>query len=227
MSMTGGGFLALAVALTVGCIVLAVAWWSRLAGPGPAKIAGRLGVLLVVNLMVLVTAAIQVNDQYLFFAGWTDLKGALTGTITSTTISRGGAAGAAARGHVAGAAAQAGTALPPLPLSRMTTDRVLSYRVRGAASGLTGTVSVQVPPGYTTTGSRTRYPVLEALQGYPGTTRQWITTMDLGGGAMANAVALHQMRPALIVEPQTEFPLGTDNECVNGRPRACRRSRRS
>ncbi len=217
MSMTSGAFLDLAVALTVVCVILAVASWSRLAGPGAAKILGRLGVLLVVNLMVLVTVATQVNDQYLFFAGWTDLKGALNGTITTTTISRGGAADAAARRHVPGTAAQAGTALPPLPVNRMTADRVLTYRVRGAASGLTGTVSVQVPPGYTRVGSTTRYPVVEAFQGYPGTTRQWITTMDLGG-AMATAVARHQMRSALIVEPQTEFPLGTDGECVNGRP---------
>ena len=168
-------------------------------------------------MLVLLTAEIQVNDQYLFFAGWSDLKGALTGTITTTTLSRGGAAGAAARNRVSGAAAHAATVLPPLPLDRMTPNGVISFAVRSRSSGLTGVVTVELPPGYTTPGNRTRYPVMEALQGYPGTTRQRITTMNLGG-AMATAVAGHQIRPALIVEPQTEVPLGTDTECVNGRP---------
>lgn len=217
MSMTGTGFLVLMAALTLVAIAVAVMSWSSLAGPGGGKILGRLGVLLLINLLVLLTAAIQVNDQYLFFAGWSDLKGALTGTITATTLRRGGAASTAARNHVAGAAARAGTVLPPLPLNRMTPNRVITYSVRGASSGLTGVVSVQLPPGYTAAGNNTRYPVMEAFQGYPGTTQQWITTMDLGG-AMATAVASHQMGPALIVEPQTEFPLGTDTECVNGRP---------
>lgn len=217
MSMTGTGFLSLVALVTLVAITVAVMSWSSLAGPGVGKIVGRLGVLLLVNLLVLLTVAIQVNDQYLFFAGWSDLKGALTGTITTTTLSRGGAAGAAARSRVTGAAAHAATVLPPLPVNRMTPNGVITYAVRGRSSGLTGVVTVALPPGYTTPGNHTRYPVMEALQGYPGTTQQWITTMDLGG-AMGTAVAGHQMRPALIVEPQTEFPLGTDTECVNGRP---------
>jgi hypothetical protein len=217
MSMTGSGFLLLVAVLTAVAIAVAVVSWSALAGSGVGKILGRLGVLLLINLLVLLTAAIQVNDQYLFFAGWSDLKGALTGTITKTTITRGGNASTAAQNHVAGVSAHAGATLPPLPVNRMTSNGVITYSVGGPASGLTGEVSVQLPAGYTAAGNRTRYPVMEAFQGYPGTTQQWITTMDLGG-AMATAVGARQMRPALIVEPQTEFPLGTDTECVNGRP---------
>lgn len=217
MSMTGTGFLSLVAVLTLVAIAVAVMSWSSLAGRGVGKIVGRLGVLLLINLLVLLTAATQLNDQFLFFAGWSDLKGALTGTITTTTLSRGGAASKAARHRVAGAAAHAAAVLPPLPVNRMSPNGVISYSVRGPSSGLTGTVTVQLPPGYPTPGNTTRYPVIEAFQGYPGTTQQWITTMNLGG-AMATAVANHQMRPALIVEPQTQFPLGTDTECVNGRP---------
>ena len=217
MSMTGTAFLALVAILTAVAVAVAVVRWSSLAGPGVGKVLGRVGVLVLINLLVLLTVAVQVNDQYLFFAGWSDLRGALTGTITTTTISRGGAARTAATNRVAGHAARAGTTLPPLPVGRMTANRVITYSVKGPASGLTGEVSVQLPPGYPRAGNTTRYPVMEAFQGYPGTTQQWITVMNLGG-AMATAVAKHQMRPALIVEPQTEFPLGTDTECVNGRP---------
>ncbi|MGZ4436414.1 MAG: alpha/beta hydrolase [Nocardioides sp.] len=217
MSMTGPAFLVLMAVLTVVAIVVAVLSWSSLAGPGIRKILGRLGVIVLINLLVLLTAAIQLNDQYLFFAGWSDLQGAVTGNLTTTTLSRGGTASTAARNHVAGTAARAGTVLPPLPLNRMSANGVITFTIKGQASGLTGSVTVQLPPGYTSAGNSTRYPVMEAFQGYPGTTYQWISTMDLGG-AMASAVASHQMRPALIVEPQTEFPRGTDTECVNGRP---------
>ena len=130
MSMTGSGFLLLVAVLTAVAIAVAVVSWSALAGSGLGKILGRLGVLLLINLLVLLTAAIQVNDQYLFFAGWSDLRGALTGTITKTTITRGGNASTAAQRHVAGVSAHAGATLPPLPVNRMTPNRVSPIRVQ-------------------------------------------------------------------------------------------------
>ncbi len=217
MSMTGTLFLSLVVGVTLGSFVAAVVLWPRLSGPGPGRVAGRVTMLLGVNVLVLLTAATQLNAQYLFFAGWTDLRGAITGNITSTSVDRGGAAGTAARQHVAGQAARSGRSLPSLPSGRVSASGVVTYRVTGAASGLTGLVAVQLPPGYARSGATERYPVIEAFQGYPGTPLQWINTMDLGG-AMQQAVAARQMRPALIVEPQVEFPPGTDTECVNGGP---------
>jgi len=43
--------------------------------------------LLMVNALVLLTAATQLNSQFLFFADWTDLSGALGGTTSSTALS--------------------------------------------------------------------------------------------------------------------------------------------
>ena len=95
---------------------------------------------------------------------------------------------------------------------------MITYTVTGPLSGITGTVLVQLPPGYTeVAAAAVRYPVLETFQGYPGSPAQWINTMQLGS-IMADTVAANRMRPALIVSPQLEIPTGVDTECVNGRP---------
>ena len=79
MSLTGSGFLFLVAALTVAAFVALVVVWPALAGHGPGTVAARVGMLLLVNVLVLLTAATQLNAAFLFFADWTDLRGALGG----------------------------------------------------------------------------------------------------------------------------------------------------
>ena len=215
MTLTGGFFLGMIAAVTVAAVVALLARWPALAGSRPGPLAARTALLLGVNALVLLTAATQLNAQFLFFADWTDLRNALGGTTSSTALQRGNAATAAAGRVTSGAAAKVATG--PLPALPGGSD-VLTFRVTGARSGLSGTVVVQLPPGYRDAGSsRTRYPVLETFHGYPGAPRQWIDTMGLGG-AVSQAVAARRIRPVLIVSPQLEIPGGVDTECVNGQP---------
>ena len=216
MSLTGWVFLDLIVVCTVASFVVLILLWPSLAGRSLGKIAARAGMLLTVNVMVLLTAATQLNAQYLFYADWTDLRGAFTGIPTATPLSRGATASHATSRKVVGPAATAGRRLPPLHTGRMSSSGVISYRVKGPLSGITGTVVVQLPPGYTNPGNASvRYPVLEAFQGYPGDPKSWIDGMNLGGVA-AHQAAMKRMRPALVVSPQVEIPAGVDTECVNG-----------
>ncbi len=217
MSLTGSGFLFLVAALTVVAFVTLVVVWPALAGHGPVTVASRVGMLLLVNLLVLLTAATQLNAAFLFFADWTDLRGAFGGAPTVTAVARGGTAPRAASHAVAGTAARAATRLPPLPAG-VGSAGVINYTVKGAASGLTGTVVVQLPPTYRDRRRATqRYPVIETFHGYAGYPSLWITLMNLGG-VMAQQVAAGKLQSALIVSPQIEFPGGVDTECVNGRP---------
>jgi enterochelin esterase-like enzyme len=79
-------------------------------------------------------------------------------------------------------------------------------------------VVVQLPPGYSDPAkASTRYPVIEAFHGYPGSSIQWTRSMNIGR-AIATRVVTRRMRPALIVIPQIEIPAGVDTECVNGGP---------
>jgi hypothetical protein len=217
VSLTSTTFLALVVALTVAAFVAAVVLWPSLAGRGPVKVTARVGTLLLVNLLVLLTAATQLNAAFLFFADWTDLRNAFGGTPAYTALARGGTAARATRRPAAGAAARAATRLPPLPPG-VGSSGVITYTVTGPASGLTGTVVVQLPPTYRNPRlAARRYPVIETFHGYSGYPALWIKLMNLGG-VMAQEVAAGHMRPALIVSPQIEFPGGVDTECVNGRP---------
>jgi enterochelin esterase-like enzyme len=217
MSLTGPVFLGAVVVVTVAAFVVLIILWPSLAGRRPAKIAARAGMLLVVNALVLLTAATQLNAQFLFFADWTDLRGAFGGAPTSTALNRGATASHATTKKVGGIAARAGKTLPPLPTGGVSPSGVISYTVKGPLSGIVGTVVVQLPPGYTEPANASaRYPVIEALQGYPGSAMFWISTMNLGGVAAQQAGA-KRIRPALVVSPQVEFPAGVDTECVNGR----------
>lgn len=217
MSLTSTTFLALVAALTVAAFVAAVVVWPSLSGPGAGKVAARVGTLLLVNVLVLLTAATQLNAAFLFFADWTDLRNAFGGTPAQTALTRGGAAARATHRPVLGAAARAATRLPPLPPD-VGSSGVITYTVTGPASDLAGTVVVQLPPTYRNPRLATeRYPVIETFHGYSGYPALWITLMHLGG-VMAQEVAARHLRPALIVSPQIEFPGGVDTECVNGRP---------
>ena len=216
MSLTGSVFLGAIVVVTVAAFVVLVLLWPSLAGRHPGKVVTRAGMLLGVNFLVLLTAATQLNAQFLFFTDWTDLKGAFGGGPTSTALSRGATASHAASKKAVGTAATAGGVLPPLPTDRMSPSGVISYKVKGALSGIVGTVVVQLPPGYTDPGNASvQYPVIEAFQGYPGSTMSWISGMNLGGVA-AQQAAMKRMRPVLVVSPQVEIPAGVDTECVNG-----------
>ena len=169
MSLTGSLFLGTLVAVTVVAFVAVVLGWPALAGRGVPRVAGRVGMLVRLNALVLLTAGALLNAQFLFFADWTDLRGAFGGVPTSTAVSRGAAASRAARTAVRGEAAVAASRLPPLPAGRISPTGVVTYTVRGVHSGLTGTVEVQLPPGYQDLRhARLRYPVMEAFPGYPG-----------------------------------------------------------
>lgn len=216
MSLTSGWLLAAAVVLTLAAFAAVVVFWNAFAGRSAARVLSRVGMLLVVNLLVLLTAAVRLNDEYLFFASWADLHGALTGTVVKTHLTRGGSPAQAFERPVAGPAAHAPARVPPLPRGAVDATGLGTFQVHGAASGITATVVVQLPPGYLSPAAADRrYPVLEAFSGYPSGSDQWIRVMKLPQ-AMAKQVALGHVRPALIVEPQQWIPAGVDTECTNG-----------
>jgi enterochelin esterase-like enzyme len=218
MSLTGWPVLALVVLITVIAFAGLVVAWPALAGRHPVRVGARAGLLLGVNVLVLLTAAVGLNDQYLFFAGWSDLAGALGGSTTSTGMSGGGGARQAAQAPVQGQGAQAPTTLQPLPAGSRIADGTISYPVTGTASGIKGSILITLPPGYADPQSAsTRYPVLETFSGYPSLPEQWVRTMQLPQ-ALATQVSQHRIGPAVIVSPQVQIPAGADTECVNGRP---------
>jgi enterochelin esterase-like enzyme len=218
VELTSGLFGWLVALATLAAFTGVVVLWPTVAAARPRQVAARAGMLLGVNLLVVLTAAVQLNDQFLFFAGWADLGGALGGGTTTSTLHGGGTAPRAAAAHVAGPAASTWGAVPePLPAGSRIQDGVTSYQVAGKLSGVTAAVLVTVPPGYDPADQSTRYPVLETFAGYPGSVSQWVKTMRLQS-RIAEQVAAHRLRRMIVVSPQLEVPPGTDTECVDGGP---------
>ncbi|MBM7519491.1 alpha/beta hydrolase [Nocardioides nitrophenolicus] len=211
MSLTGPIFLDGIIALTVAAFVAVVWLWPRLTRGTPWHVAGRVGSLATVNLLVLLVAATQLNATYLFFANWADLRGALTGDVTQTSQHRGGAEQAAPNIPVRGRAEPVAT--DPVPLA-VGPSGLADYVVHGAASGLTGKVLVQLPPGYASAPTA-RFPVLEAFHGYPSDPPSWVSVFHLPQ-QVDQEVAAHRLRAPLVVMPQIEFPRGVDTEGVDG-----------
>lgn len=217
MSLTGPLFLDGILLLTLAAFIGVIVVWPRLTSRTPGHVAGRVAALVVVNLLVLLTAATQLNSTYLFFAGWGDLQGAISGNVAQTSLNRGGAAGRAADVAVTGAAAQVAAQAPGLPQPPGPTGLVQST-VRGPLSGLTGTILVQLPVAYTSASKAThRYPVLEAFHGYPSGPLNWVKIFHIGS-VIEQQVAAHRMAPTVVVMPQIEIPQGVDTEGVNGGP---------
>lgn len=217
MSLTGSFFLDGIIAVTLLAFFGLVVLWPRLTSRTPWHVTGRVGALVVVNLLVLLTAATQLNSAYLFFAGWGDLQGALSGHLAQTSLDRGGGADRAPDTAVRGEAAKVAAHVPALS-GRVGKGGLLTYTVHGARSGLTGTVLVLLPGGYLSpSASAERFPVLEAFHGYPSGPLNWVKTFGIGR-AIDQQVQAHAMRPTLVVMPQIEFPRGVDTEGVNGPP---------
>src|SRR4051812_21435522 len=144
MSLTGPVFLDGIMVLTLAAFVAVIIVWPRLTPGSPWHVAGRAGALTLVNLLVLLTAATQLNANYLFFASWGDLRGAVTGHLAQTSLHRGGVERKAPEIPLIGHAAP--VTLDPQPLKTpVSSSRLLKYTVHGAISGLTGTVLVHLP----------------------------------------------------------------------------------
>jgi enterochelin esterase-like enzyme len=93
------------------------------------------------------------------------------------------------------------------------TGRIVSFTVTGAASGLTKPMYVYLPPGYATNRT-TRYPVIEAFHGYPGSPLQWLHSLDVAA-ILDREIAARRMAPTVVLLPyQTPDP-GLDTECTN------------
>jgi enterochelin esterase-like enzyme len=136
--------------------------------------------------------------------------------VGQAQLDRGAPAADALKKKVMGPAATSPAQVARVSPSQFNRSGVATFTVRGRASGITGQVMVQLPPGYFSSGDRhAHYPVIEAFMGYPGALSQWIGEMNLGGD-MAQLAEQGRLRPAIVVSPQTEVPGGVDTECVNG-----------
>jgi enterochelin esterase-like enzyme len=94
-------------------------------------------------------------------------------------------------------------------------SRVVTFSVRGKSSGISLAAYAYLPPGYdSAAGQRTRYPVIEAVDGFPGSPNTWLVSL----GAAANIdqeIRNGRMAPTVVIFPFQVLDPTRDSECVN------------
>lgn len=208
MSLTGT---ALPVVLSVVALVL----FGLLVAGVPsfrwrwASMAARGGGIAVLNVVVLGLVGVVANDHFGFYVSWADLAGARS-PVTVTHHGASAREAATRRMHD-------GLQAPPSVLpSLRSSGRLQTFQVTGSRSGLTGQVLVLLPQGYDPRASR-RYPVIEALHGFPSSPSSWLVGLHLQQ-AIDGETGAHAIAPSIVVLPQGNFPMSLDGECVNGPP---------
>lgn len=182
------------IAATIMVALLTFLWWNRIPGPRPIRAAGRLGLMLLGQFLAVTALLVTLNISYGgLIVSWSDLLG------------RQSAAGA----HMSGQAGR--VALHPVAkaASRILTSGrqftaagyggFVRTTLKGAASGVTSTVYVWLPPQYAKNPDR-QYPVLELLHGVPDSPGAWMAKMHVAE-RMRAAISTGTVHPFILAIP--------------------------
>jgi pimeloyl-ACP methyl ester carboxylesterase len=191
VSLTGAPLMILLIAAAVILPIALALAWRRL----PSRVGGaalRVGMILGCQAVAVLAVFAAVNRAYLFYDSWDELLG----------HERGG-------GQVA--VADAGQ-LVPVDGSQ---GRISILTVHGKVSGATEQVLIWFPPQYADPAeSKTRFPVLMALPGQPGTPAGIFKTLNLASTAM-QAIKSGQAKPFVAVIPPLSVAQPRDTECTD------------
>ncbi|ALV39211.1 alpha/beta hydrolase-fold protein [Streptomyces sp. CdTB01] len=214
MGMTSKKVLLLAVAAALLLFTLTVCLWPRLARNSVPSVLGRIAMLLATQLSILAAGGLAVNLTFGFYSSWADLAGTDEGN--GVVVEGGG--GAATQLQVRGA-------LPvgvPGGGSPNRAGRIEKVQINGASTGITAPAYVYLPPQYFQAPySRSRFPAVLVLTGYPGTAEYLITQLDYPQIA-TRSISAGTMRPTVLVMMRPTVAPPRDTECVDvpGGPRA-------
>ncbi|MFC1418268.1 alpha/beta hydrolase [Streptacidiphilus cavernicola] len=224
MGLTSQKLQILIAALAVVCFAAAVWLWPRLSGRSWRALLGRIGALLVSQLLTLMAIALAANNWGAFYSSWSDLLGTDQGggavTIGGPPVaSTGSTDGPRSSVDVQGSKPVA-LQLPGHPgLSGGTVQQV---SIHGGGTGLTEPGFVYLPPQYQDPAyAKTRFPVIVVFTGYPGNATSLITRMKYPTVA-AQAIQQQQMSPTILVlmRPSVAMPRDTECQDVPGGPQA-------
>jgi enterochelin esterase-like enzyme len=173
------------------CVVFAAltAWaWNRARRRG-WRVSVRILTALACLLASLSVAGVTVNMKLNMYTTWSELLGP----------SR---QGAVAKPQRVVSTGQGGS-------------RVVSFTIVGRASGISVPAYAYLPPGYDAPEHKhTLYPVIEGVDGYPGSPHTWL--VSLGAAKMLDREILAgRMAPTVVIFPYQYTNPAHDGECVN------------
>ncbi|MFH8568836.1 alpha/beta hydrolase [Streptomyces sp. NPDC017993] len=209
MSLTGTPFFLTSIALLIVALVLPLAVWSRIAGPRLVRGLARLVMLVFAQVTALTLVFVVVNDANNLYDTWGDLLGTAGHVEEARDLGPDGTGGK-----------QINNQPKRLQQFRPADDPVVGTGVqmtdlKGTISGVNGEVYVWLPPQYHDPAYRnTKFPVVEVLPGYPGSSKSWLGSLR-AGEQLRPLMERGDIKPFILVAPRTNV-LGTaDTGCVN------------
>ncbi|MEV8504961.1 alpha/beta hydrolase-fold protein [Actinoplanes sp. NPDC051475] len=100
----------------------------------------------------------------------------------------------------------------PVEVNTPAGSQLLTFTVAGPASGLTMTMYAYLPAAYRT--GKQRFPVMEALHGYPGSPRTWLKKLKVQS-RLDTEIAAGRMAPTVVLFPSQTPRRLLDTECTN------------
>lgn len=169
---------------------LGTAWlWNRVRGWWGWF--DRIVVLLLSVSMALTAGGIAANQQLNLFVAWPQVFGvreSVPAQGQTETVTREGSESA---------------------------SRVVKFSVTGRVSGIALPAYAYLPPGYDSPmGQRTRYPVIEATDGFPGSPNGWLIGLD-AVRILDEEIGQHRMAPTVVIFPTQVIDPARDSECVD------------
>lgn len=211
MSLTGTPFLCTLAVLAAVALGLPLVLWTRVRGPRPARAAARVTMLLFAQVTAVALVFTLVNNTNQLYDDWSDLLATGDHVEHATDL---------------GADGTGGITVERLPKVRQAfrtaggpgmraAGGVRVTELTGRVSGVKAEVYVWLPPQYDDPAWRDhRFPVVELLQGYPGSAKAWFGTLD-AHEQLLPPMSDGRITPFVLVAPRTALLPGADTGCAN------------
>ncbi len=200
MGLTSGATLAVLILLALAAPVVAAAAWNRTGRSAWLRWPARVGLLLACQLTGCAALAAAVNDAGQFFTSWSELFGTDVGV--SAQAGRAGAADALLQGQLAAG-------------YRTHHSIVVTVPIPDAGDGRAHDALVYLPAAYFDPGYAHRaFPVVELLDGFPGSPLTWTRTLGVQHVADGE-IAAGRALPFVAVLPQQNYLGRHDAECID------------
>ncbi|MEU9085910.1 alpha/beta hydrolase-fold protein [Streptomyces sp. NPDC048357] len=215
MGLTSSALL-LCVVLCTAMTFAATVWlWPRLARGSRSRVAGRAGLLVLVQVFLFASVALAANRSLLIYGSWADLAGRARQEAVRPGV----------------AVELLGRQAPGVPGggNPLVSGVIEKVNLHGERSGRAAQAYVYLPPEYFQKGNEQRkFPAAVVLTGYPGTAENLLkglrypkTAWTLAKEKKAQPMILVMMRPTVSAEntqcvdvrgggPQSETFFGTD-----------------
>lgn len=213
MGLTSPTLLLVLVLIAV-AVAAAVLWlWPRAAKKGPLALAGRLGLLVVSQLAVFAVVLVAANNEFGFYSTWNEVLGR---NSTKQQLHSGEG------GKRPPALVVRGQESVGLKGPREKAGQVDRIEIHGPVSGLGMDGFAYLPPEYfQKEHENDRFPVIVAITGHPGVSKNLITQIKVPQAASA-AVMAKQIRPTIVLMVRPSVVADRDTNCtdVPGGPQA-------